>query len=152
MWVTIRAWFRSPSNRSRSPSTLGEILCATWPVSRLGVTPLSKLADPSHTGPASAPISSTSHNRTCWGRSALTPCGFLECEGFPPSLEEERTDRRVLVGPIEHDAADDLHARLQRDQVRRVPAGDVKGGNDILAAFRQTNVDRELPEFLAPSP
>jgi hypothetical protein len=47
-----------------------------WPASRLKVTPLSNVAEPSQTGPPSVPISRTFHKRTCWRRSALPPFGF----------------------------------------------------------------------------
>jgi hypothetical protein len=40
------------------------------------VTPRSKLADPSQTGPPSAPLCRTIQRRTCCRRSALFPSGF----------------------------------------------------------------------------
>src|SRR6266567_3331872 len=58
-----------------------------------------------------------------------------------PPLQEEWTDRHVLVGPIKQYAAHDFHARPQRSGIRRVPAGGMKCGNHVFTSSDQTDVD-----------
>ena len=57
--------------------------------------------------------------------------GFFEGEILAPVLVEQVADRRVAIGPVQHDATDDLQARAQRDRVGRIPAGRMHGADHV---------------------
>ena len=69
------------------------------------------------------------------------PVRLLKSKIFAPPLEEERADRRRLVWKIEHDAANDLEARAQRDRICGIPSGLVKRRDDVLSARDEAYID-----------
>src|ERR1700737_2127230 len=58
------------------------------------------------------------------------------------SVIVERTDRRIMVGPVKHDAADDVDAGAQRDRISRKPFGFVHGADDFLLATNKPDIQR----------
>jgi hypothetical protein len=67
---------------------------------------------------------------------------LLESELFFLPFIEERANGRIVVGPIEHHATDDLNTGAQRDRVCRKPAGRMYGANDIFFASNEPHVER----------
>src|SRR5271155_4300668 len=100
----------------------GPIWWVTSPVSWLKPTPRSNVTEPSQTGRPSVPFSRTCHRRT--GSLVSTPAiRLLESELFFLPFIEERANGRIVVGPVEGHATDDLNTGAQRDRVGRKPAG-----------------------------
>src|SRR6202043_3883417 len=52
---------------------------------------------------------------------------LFERKLFLFSVIVERTDRRIMVGPVKYDAADDVDAGAQRDRIGRKPFGRMHG-------------------------
>src|SRR5262249_39060609 len=67
--------------------------------------------------------------------------GFLERELLLFSFVIERTDGRVMVGPVKHHAADDLDARSQGDRVGWKPTCRVHGAHDVVLAADQPDIE-----------
>src|SRR6266404_752223 len=51
-------------------------------------------------------------------------------------------NRRIVVWPVKHHAADDLDTRAQCDWVGRKPAGRVHGAEHIFFAANKSNIER----------
>ena len=68
--------------------------------------------------------------------------GLLEGQILLAVLVEEGTDRRVQVGPIEQHAADDPHARTQRDRVGGSPPSRVHGAEHVILGALESNINR----------
>src|SRR6185437_9706071 len=67
---------------------------------------------------------------------------LLERQLLLLALIVERTDRRITVGPVKYDAADDFHAGAQRDRISWEPAGCVHGEENVVAAPDQPDIER----------
>src|SRR5262249_29871046 len=59
---------------------------------------------------------------------------LLERELFFFSFIVERTDRRVVIWPVKHNAPNDLDTRAQGDRVSRIPAGSLHRAEDVFLA------------------
>src|SRR5260370_38749933 len=67
---------------------------------------------------------------------------LFEGKLFLFSVIVERTDRRIVVGPVKHDAADDVDAGAQRDRIGRKQFGFLDGADDTFLATKQPNNQR----------
>src|SRR4029077_766880 len=54
----------------------------------------------------------------------------------------ERADRRIVVWPVKHHAADNLNACAQRNWVGRKPAGRMHGAENIFLAADKSDIER----------
>ena len=75
----------------------------------------------------------------------MPPVGALAVRLFESqllllTLVVERTDRRVVVRPIEHYATDDFDTRPQRDRISGIPFGRMHGTSDVFLVAYQSNV------------
>ena len=66
---------------------------------------------------------------------------LFECQILTSPLEEEWTNRRICVWPIEEYTADNLHTGSQSDRVGGVPTGDMKRPNYILASSDKADIN-----------
>src|SRR5262249_21568592 len=67
--------------------------------------------------------------------------GFFEREIFAPAVIEKRTDRRVPIRLVQHDPADDFHARPERNRIGGIPSSRMHRAQDIFFLSDQTNID-----------
>src|SRR5271156_3654682 len=77
----------------------------------------------------------------------VTPVGasagrFLECKILPLALTVERTHRRFVIRPVEHDAPDNLDARTRRNWIGRKPLRGMHGAEQILFGTNRADIDR----------
>src|SRR4029453_10609190 len=70
------------------------------------------------------------------------PDGLFECQIFASCVVKKGTHWRVAIRPVEDDAADDLHARLESNRIGRVPRSRVHGAQNVIFGSDQANVDR----------
>ena len=66
---------------------------------------------------------------------------LFECQILFSSIEEERTNWRTCVRPIEEDTADNLHTGSQSNGVGWIPSGCMKRANYILTSSNKADVD-----------
>src|ERR1700730_16955362 len=67
---------------------------------------------------------------------------LFESKLFLFSVIVERTDRRIMVGPVKYDAADDVDAGAQRDRIGRKPFGLLRGTDDIFLSTNKPDIQR----------
>ena len=67
---------------------------------------------------------------------------FFEGKLFLFSVIVERADRRIVVGSVKHDAADDVDTRAQRDRIGGKPSGRVHGPDDVFLATDKPDIQR----------
>ena len=127
--------------RSRSASRSGPMWWVIWPVSWLRPTPRSKLAEPSQSGRVVAVDGFLQPEADVMALVGAGADRLLEGEILAAALVDQRADRRVGIGQVEHHAEADLDAALQRDRVGRTPASRGEGLDDVLMGADEADID-----------
>src|SRR5262249_51864165 len=76
--------------------------------------------------------------------AAIGACPYRLFEGqiFAPPVVVKRAHRRVAIGPVQNDAADDVNARPECNRICGIPSSGVHGAQNIAFGSNQAHIDR----------